>query len=45
MKETQVAETTLVAFSPEAGAGEGRNGPLGRPSSFLPTELKWRKAR
>lgn len=32
MKETQVAETTLVAFSPEAGAGEGRNGPFGHPS-------------
>jgi len=32
MKETQVAETTLVAFSPEAGAGEGRNGHIGLPS-------------
>jgi hypothetical protein len=32
MNETQVAETTLVVFSPEAGAGEGRNGPLGHPS-------------
>ena len=35
MKGPQVAESTSVAFSPEAYAGEGRNGYTFRPFQHL----------